>query len=720
MSDRRYIPPPKFITPPAEAGGLVCRTLQIPDDKLWLGVFNKALLELAYPERWEHNEPSYLSPEQAAAACYAIFEQYLASEASCETVPAPYWDIPSRADDMAEPASQPWYGLATVETGFAEGDITFVQQLGIWGITAFIAYSGAIGGAVAFATFAPRFVLAWNKSGVGGAIRVLIDGIDQGLFDTHDEAGGVLEQEFYADEEIEEHEIIQILETKPEGAPDEPTSAEEAAMQIIRKRLTEVEVDVITDIRQVAASGQLEMERAGEWLPVPTAENVRRDGSVAMSNTFLLDKTAQPGDAAVSPTISTRRRSVNVPANGDGQFWGMNGETATSHMIRSMYRQESRWEIAADATRRALIEASLFDFGGMRLLWRGGTNGSAPMLGFLGAAAVLRQVVTGERDANPALASLLTGLANLGLITDTSTVGTHPADGAPGAPGAPGADGADGADGEDGAPGTPATTPISDLPPEGSIPEGECVGYDLILNGNGQVLVPVVLQGGYTVQISELTGAASDQLIDIDAGFPADVLPNWYCPDGHLYILGGCAGDSPFEGADPLPAARHMVLIASVNGALFDCSASPQLVVGEGVSDVLLVFQLNDSDLSDNQGQIRFHVEICNPGSPEYCIQIDDAGSAEFLGDNRWRLTAEFQVDQWVLNMMPCPGETNGCFHYTELVATVGSPTYGEWQDCSLDNHVGTPPSDTEDIHYWFLTGTAPFTIELNIFEHGP
>lgn len=42
-------------------------------------------------------------------------------------------------------------------------------------------------------------------------------------------------------------------------------------------------------------------------------------------------------------------------------------------------------------------------------------------IGFLGAGAVARQTVTGSRGGNAALASLLTGLANLGLITDSST-----------------------------------------------------------------------------------------------------------------------------------------------------------------------------------------------------------------------------------------------------------------------------------------------------------
>ena len=48
-------------------------------------------------------------------------------------------------------------------------------------------------------------------------------------------------------------------------------------------------------------------------------------------------------------------------------------------------------------------------------------SGGAPKIAFLGAAAVARPVVTGSRSDGTALASLLTALAALGLITNSST-----------------------------------------------------------------------------------------------------------------------------------------------------------------------------------------------------------------------------------------------------------------------------------------------------------
>jgi hypothetical protein len=43
-------------------------------------------------------------------------------------------------------------------------------------------------------------------------------------------------------------------------------------------------------------------------------------------------------------------------------------------------------------------------------------------VGFFGAGGVTRPTVTGSRGANAALASLLTALAQLGLVTDNTTV----------------------------------------------------------------------------------------------------------------------------------------------------------------------------------------------------------------------------------------------------------------------------------------------------------
>lgn len=50
-----------------------------------------------------------------------------------------------------------------------------------------------------------------------------------------------------------------------------------------------------------------------------------------------------------------------------------------------------------------------------------GASGASPTIGFLGASRTTRPAVTGSRGGNAALASLLTALATLGLITDSTT-----------------------------------------------------------------------------------------------------------------------------------------------------------------------------------------------------------------------------------------------------------------------------------------------------------
>jgi hypothetical protein len=74
------------------------------------------------------------------------------------------------------------------------------------------------------------------------------------------------------------------------------------------------------------------------------------------------------------------------------------------------------------------LEAQL-SFDGTSILWRvagnsviaaervAGTN----RIGFFAATPAIKQTVTGSRGGNAALASLLTALATLGLITDSTT-----------------------------------------------------------------------------------------------------------------------------------------------------------------------------------------------------------------------------------------------------------------------------------------------------------
>ena len=97
----------------------------------------------------------------------------------------------------------------------------------------------------------------------------------------------------------------------------------------------------------------------------------------------------------------------------------LHGESSTT-VGRAMGEIQTAWVDATDASRKARMSLHAYDTAvreGMRI--EGG--GSAPHIGFYGAAAVAKPSVTGSRGGNAALASLLTSLANLGLITDSTT-----------------------------------------------------------------------------------------------------------------------------------------------------------------------------------------------------------------------------------------------------------------------------------------------------------
>jgi hypothetical protein len=87
---------------------------------------------------------------------------------------------------------------------------------------------------------------------------------------------------------------------------------------------------------------------------------------------------------------------------------------------RTVNDEVTIWATAADGTRKARKSSLIYDTAARTAIIIE-ASGTAAMIGFLGAAAVTRPTVTGSRGGNAALASALTALANLGLITDSSS-----------------------------------------------------------------------------------------------------------------------------------------------------------------------------------------------------------------------------------------------------------------------------------------------------------
>lgn len=80
----------------------------------------------------------------------------------------------------------------------------------------------------------------------------------------------------------------------------------------------------------------------------------------------------------------------------------------------------TQWATATDGSQKARRQFYVYDTAAREFM-RAEASGAAPMIGFLGATAVARPTITGSRGGSAALASLLTALANLGLITDSTT-----------------------------------------------------------------------------------------------------------------------------------------------------------------------------------------------------------------------------------------------------------------------------------------------------------
>lgn len=125
------------------------------------------------------------------------------------------------------------------------------------------------------------------------------------------------------------------------------------------------------------------------------------------------------GTTNVVDVIDLRRDSSGTPGVGFGSNLRINLETSTTPDQPAAVFQTT-WQTATHASRKARITMHAYDTVAREFI-RGEASGSAAMLGFYGTAATAKLTVTGAKGGNAALTSLLTQLATLGLITDSST-----------------------------------------------------------------------------------------------------------------------------------------------------------------------------------------------------------------------------------------------------------------------------------------------------------
>ena len=153
-------------------------------------------------------------------------------------------------------------------------------------------------------------------------------------------------------------------------------------------------------------------------------------GTIDVQGTLTTDNSITAGGAitaaladsatnATSVGLTINHDTSGTPAAGFGTDVAFNLESTTT-ADRSAALIRVVWATATDASRKSRMRFFVFDTAARDALTLE-ASGSAPMIGFLGAAPVARPTVSGSRGSNAALTSLLTALANLGLVTDSSS-----------------------------------------------------------------------------------------------------------------------------------------------------------------------------------------------------------------------------------------------------------------------------------------------------------
>ncbi len=105
---------------------------------------------------------------------------------------------------------------------------------------------------------------------------------------------------------------------------------------------------------------------------------------------------------------------------GDVDRFVFAGQSSTSTARNRGYLR-SEFAISTDASYTGRLRLTAQDFAGEREGLRLEADGTNPRIGFLGSSAIAKPAITGDRKGNAALASILTQLANYGLITNSTT-----------------------------------------------------------------------------------------------------------------------------------------------------------------------------------------------------------------------------------------------------------------------------------------------------------
>lgn len=167
-----------------------------------------------YHWQWQQAPETDITVEETIEYWQTVLDAFW-DDAACATggnIPTPFWDEAQDLNDEATPEAQIWYGEVADENAPAD-EITFVENVGIWVITGFVAYAATPAAAIFFHTIAPRFVHAFHKGDVREIWRIVVDSADAGTVDTDDyPADAIIEFPVVADPDIETGHDIYLIQ----------------------------------------------------------------------------------------------------------------------------------------------------------------------------------------------------------------------------------------------------------------------------------------------------------------------------------------------------------------------------------------------------------------------------------------------------------------------------------------------------------------------------
>jgi hypothetical protein len=168
-------------------------------------------------------------------------------------------------------------------------------------------------------------------------------------------------------------------------------------------------------------------------------------------------------------------------------------------------------------------------------------------------------------------------------------------------------------------------------------PGGGCTKFRATLQSGSQWLLPVPVNSGDTITISDFSGATHES--------PA--IP-WVGPQGQDLFFGTYqTGTEVFFDDTPVPSAPNQSVIVYINGFAYSPLDGPFTVPG-GVVNVQPYFDFNVVDVDSIGGFVQFTVEVCNEQVPDWTHEFDfSKGTGKWFAISDGGALATWSPDGW-------------------------------------------------------------------------